>query len=267
LMRPLQMIGLCRSGCAEEPLRYIPPKSFTKEQRMEQWEYVNSIYFGPERDMKNFPNPSQPESSPAVRVGIIPASWFNFLYPKTGVTGPFALGGGLALFMLSKEIMVIDHYFWEIPSFWGAVWFVNHKFGHQIRNYFDSQLKLKKEIIYSRPINQMKANCEEAIRFCEKKIEETETATHLYLAKKENVELQLEAAYRQRLLAAYQEVKKRLDYETARSDLVRKFEQDHMVDWIESNVTKSITPQQEQESIQSCIRALKKLAAKENVSK
>lgn len=66
---------------------YIPRKSYTKEERIEQWDYVNSVYFGPERDMKNFPNPSQPLKIPPVRMGIFPGSWFDFFYPKTGVTG------------------------------------------------------------------------------------------------------------------------------------------------------------------------------------
>lgn len=86
-MKPLQMMGLCKSGCAEEPIKYIPPKSFTREQRIEQWDYVNSVYYGPERDTKNYPHPSQPERRPPVRLGIFPASWFDFMYPKTGTSG------------------------------------------------------------------------------------------------------------------------------------------------------------------------------------
>ncbi|BFZ25089.1 hypothetical protein BsWGS_28127 [Bradybaena similaris] len=266
-MKPLQMMGLCKSGCAEEPIKYIPPKSFTKVERIEQWDYVNSVYLGSERDTKNFPNPSQPEKIPPVRVGIFPASWFDFMYPKTGTTGPYVFAGGLATLMLSKEFMVIDHYFWEIPGFWGAVWFVNYKFGAKIKDELAATMKLKEEIVYTRPLNEMKIAAEKEIQQCDRLIEETETAKHLYEAKKENVVLQLEAAYRQRLLTVYQDVKKRLDYETTKAATQRKFEQDHMVNWIVSNVTKSITPQQEKESIKSCIRALKMLAEKEAVSK
>lgn len=54
---------------------------------MDTWDYVNSVYFGPERDMKNFPNPTQPLTPEPVRMGIVPNSWFEFFYPKTGVTG------------------------------------------------------------------------------------------------------------------------------------------------------------------------------------
>lgn len=63
------------------------PKSYTDEERVEQWDYVNSVYFGQERDQKNFPNLVMPDGTPPVRLGIFPASWFDFLYPKTGVSG------------------------------------------------------------------------------------------------------------------------------------------------------------------------------------
>ncbi|CAG5129714.1 unnamed protein product [Candidula unifasciata] len=252
-----------RAGSTGGSAEYIPPKTYTKEERIEQWDYVNSVYFGPERDLKNFPNPSQPDQAPPVRMGIVPASWFEFFYPKTGVTGPYLFAGGLSLWMLSKEVMVIDHYFWEFPSFWGAVWFVNYKFGSQIKKYFSDQLQLKQDIIFTRPINAMKGAAQETIAKCERLIEETEVAKHLYLAKKEGVELQLEAAYRQRLLTAFQEVKKRLDYALEKENVKRRYEQEHMVNWIVSSVTKSITAQQEKESIQSCIKTLKNLSAKQ----
>ena len=61
--------------------------SISKQERIETWDYVNSVYFGPERDMKNFPNPTQPAKHEPVRLGIVPQSWFDFMYPKTGVTG------------------------------------------------------------------------------------------------------------------------------------------------------------------------------------
>lgn len=40
------------------------------------------------------------------------------------------------------------------------------------------------------------------------------------------------------------EVKKRMDYQIELQKLHRRMEQEHMVDWVEKNVIKSITPQQ-----------------------
>jgi len=236
----------------------------SKQERMDTWDYVNSVYFGPERDMKNFPNPTQPERHEPVRLGLFPAKWFEMFYSKTGVTGPYMFLGGLSMYMMSKEIMVVDHYFWEFPSFWIMIYiFHKHsKVGPKLAKFMDDKMENMKHIQWDRPMGNLRAVEAKNVEYLERLVEECETATYVHQAKTEGVGLQLEAAYRQRLHTAYQEVKKRLDYEMEKENLKRRFEQEHMVNWIVSSVTKSITPQQESDSIKSCIATLNRLATK-----
>lgn len=56
----------------------------------------------------------------------------------------------------------------------------------------------------------------------------------------------LETNYRERLHMVTNEVKKRLDYQVALQNLHRRMEQEHLVNWVEQSVVKSITPQQVQ---------------------
>lgn len=66
----------------------------------------------------------------------------------------------------------------------------------------------------------------------------------MHEAKRENIGLQLEAFYRLRLSQAYQEIKKRLDYQVAVQSAYKRLEREQALNYIIGEVNKSIGPAQ-----------------------
>lgn len=65
-----------------------------------------------ERDLVNFPQRQRPIERSPVRCLVFPEEWFNALYPKTGVTGPYMFLAGFGTFLASKEYFVMEHDFY-----------------------------------------------------------------------------------------------------------------------------------------------------------
>lgn len=238
----------------------------TVEQTIANWDAANRLYFGPERDHKNFPTPTMPMHSPPVRLGFIPETFFQFFYEKTGVTGPYVFGVGFLTFVLSKEIWIIEHGFTHFVSFWVLFIYLYRKFGDKIANYLDRTADAVNDRHWYKPMKKTVEQAEAVIKDCEKAIWREEGQKYLFEAKRENVDLQLESIYRQRLAEVHQAVKKRLDYQLEVENAERRLKQQHMVQWIVDSVVKGITPQQEKDSLAKCIQDLKTIAAKSAVA-
>lgn len=230
---------------------------------MPLWEKYNDIFYGRERDHKNFPIVPIAENHPPVRMGFIPDAWFQFFYSKTGVTGPYVFGSSLLVFLLSKEIWVQEHKFFEFIGMSIVVYLImTSKYGAQLKNFLNKETDVANEGKWDYPLARYKRKLREKINDAELKIWQSEALKYLQEGRKENVDLQLEAVYRQRLAEVYQSVKRRLDYQVDVENAQRRFQQQHMVNWIVSGVLKSITPQQEKDALSRCIVDLKNLASK-----
>lgn len=185
---------------------------------------------------------------------------FSFFYKKTGVTGPYTFGVGLLTYLCSKEIYVMEHEYYSGLSFAIMIIYCVKKFGPSVAAYCDKEIdKISEEWNQSR-VDEI-AFYQDQIK--SEKTEQWRAEGQLMLmeAKKENVALQLEAAYRERIARVYNEVKRRLDYQVECQHVVRSVNQKHMVNWIVNNVLKSITPDQEKETLNKCILDLGAIAA------
>ncbi|CAF91524.1 unnamed protein product, partial [Tetraodon nigroviridis] len=206
------------------------------------------------------PVPPLPEKGGKVRHGLIPEELFQFLYPKTGVTGPYMLGTGLLIYLLSKEIYVINHETFAAASIGAVIIYGVKKYGPSVAAFAD---KLNEEkVAKAQEVKDVAmSSLTQAIRMDEKKEQwRVDGRSMLFDAKRNNVAMLLEINYRERLHMVTNEVKRRLDYQIALQDLHRRLEKEHMVNWVEKSVVSSISPQQEKESITKCIADLKALA-------
>jgi F-type H+-transporting ATPase subunit b len=216
---------------------------------------------GPERDLVNFPRPKRAMFTEPVKFGFLPESWFAFFHEKTGVTGGYTFGAGLLTYLLSKEIWVLEHEFWGGVSFFIMIVYGMKKFGPQLGAWAEKQQQDMLDNLNSGKIAEIAA-LKEGIENEKKAQFQAEGMKMLFDVKRENVALQLEAVYRERMMEVYREVKRRLDYQVEKVNVERNIQQKHMVEWIVSNVKKSITTESEQENIKKCIADLKGLAVK-----
>jgi len=213
----------------------------------------------PLRDHVNFPRRKYEEFGGKVRHHWIPEEYFQYFYPKTGVTGPYMFLVSLGTYLTSKEIWVLEHEFYCGIAFFGVLSVIIQKVGPGVKAELDSQFDKHTAVLSSmrqKEIDRCKAAIEDesSAQFMAGSYEE------LIAAKKENVALQLESEYRARLKDAFTQVKRRLDFQLQTANVIRTNEQRHMVDWILSNVKKSITAKQEEDALKKCVADLKGLA-------
>jgi len=175
------------------------------------------------------------------------------------VTGGYIFALSFGSFLCSKEYIIFEHEMHVGMVFAIAIVGVANVVGPGLTKSMDE--------IIDKEISDMDSIRNKEIDRCALAIEEEEKGQwmagsyeDLISAKKENVALQLEAEYRARLKDAYTQVKRRLDYQLQTANVLRANEQKHMVDWIITNVKKSITAKQEEDALKKCVADLKALA-------
>jgi len=215
----------------------------------------------PERDFVNFPPVRIAEQGGKIRIGLVPDEWFKAMYNKTGVTGPYILfWGGLAT-LVSKEYFIYWADTAEQFVFLGALIAGSKLYGKKLGQMLEKQADEENKATLSGLENQSKEIDAKILK--SQSLQSLPDANKLINeAKRENVHLQLESAYRARLAQVYQEVKKRLDYQVAVQGVYKRLEREQAINYIISEVHKSIGPNQQKEAFQSGLNILKGLSQK-----
>ncbi|XP_059054484.1 ATP synthase subunit b, mitochondrial-like [Achroia grisella] len=198
-----------------------------------------------------------------VRMGFIPDEWFLFFHSWTGVSGPYIFGIVVTNYLVSKEIYVMEHEYYSGLSVALVLYLISTKLGPGIGANLDKQVDAE--------IAKWEKGRTDEIEFYEDVIKTSKDAQWraegqklLMDAKKENINMQLEAVYRERLMHVYQMVKGRMDYHAKRYQTEARIHQKWMVGWILENVQKSITPELQQQALQSAIQELSAVASRAN---
>ncbi|XP_022129526.2 ATP synthase subunit b, mitochondrial-like [Pieris rapae] len=196
-----------------------------------------------------------------VRMGMFPEEWFTFFHSKTGVSGPYVFGILVTNYLVSKEIFIMEHEYYAGLSIFVMVVGGVKLLGRNLANYLDSQIEAVEKELDQGLKNQM--NMFETVIKDSKDMQMRAVGQKMLLdAKKENVAMQLEAAYRERLRIVFTAVKGRMDYHVKRTRVENRIHQKWMIDWILNNVRKSITPDFEKQALNRAIEDIAAMAGK-----
>jgi F-type H+-transporting ATPase subunit b len=219
----------------------------------------------PERDLVNFPYPERPTFEPKTRFLMIPDSWCTPFHKVTGASGPYLFYGGLFAFMLNKELWVFEEQGHMLCG-WILLYIIaKNAFGYRI----DSSLYkgYQERMDYFKGLIQ--EDLKEATEFRKTSAAETEALKavkdNFPTIFKENMALQLEAAYRRNIQTVSTELKRRLDYLQETEATKQRFERDLLLKLIAEGVQKSIDTNEgniKNAYLDNCIAQLKTLSNK-----
>jgi len=219
----------------------------------------------PERDLVNFPYPERPMFEPKTRFLMIPDSWCTPFHKITGASGPYLFYGGLFAFMLNKELWVFEEQGHMLTG-WILLYIIaKNAFGYRV----DSSLYkgYQERMDYFKGLIQ--EDLKEATEFRKTSAAETEALTavkdNFPTIFKENMALQLEAAYRRNVQTVSTELKRRLDYLKETEATKQRFERDLLLKLIAEGVQKQVETNEgniRDAYLDNCIAQLKSLSTK-----
>lgn len=215
----------------------------------------------PERDAVNFPRVNISDYAPATRHHFIPESWFQFFYPKTGVSGPYVFTGSVLTFLLSKEWLVWEHELLTGVTTSLIFTYAVIKFGPKISTWFRGEIKADHDAWEHWRTGNISLLSQIEDHYS-KQVGKSGVMKDLFDVRQQDVEIQLEAEYRNRLKTIYEDTKRRLNYLVAKADSDRQIQHKNLVNWVINEAVQAFGQKQENDVLDGCIFELKNLAAK-----
>ncbi|KAJ8934174.1 hypothetical protein NQ314_013528 [Rhamnusium bicolor] len=192
---------------------------------------------------------------------FIPEEWITFFIPKTGVSGFGTFLFTFGIFLISKEYYVLEHNYYNGLSMIIVCWAGVTYGGPLLAKELDKQVD-EYEQNWQKGRIDAKMTLEEEIGDEHLLQMQADGQLMLVEAKRENVAMQLEEEFRKRQMQVYNEVKERLEYHVAVAMVHRKIYHKNLVQYVTSEVQKSITPEMQQQlinvSLESIVSELEK---------
>jgi len=216
----------------------------------------------PDRDVANYPYPARPMYPPKTRMLMMADSWFTPFQKVTGVSGPYLFFGGLAAFLVNKELWVFEEQGHMTVGWIIFYLLVSRSAGFKVDNWlygeYQNRMNYFKGLI--------KEDLKDAVEFRQTSAAQTESLAAVKEAfptvLKENMQLQLEATYRKNVQSVATELKRRLDYLKETEETKKRFERAQMLKFINEGVEKAASEKAfKDQYLQNAIQSLKGLQA------
>lgn len=178
---------------------------------------------------------------------------------KAGESGATMFTFGLAAYLLSKEIFIINDEVLLIFVMGGTGYQLLKAAGPVVGKMLDERRNEILDKMNKGRVSQLAA-LESAIEEAKEGEAALEDRKEYFDIMKANNEMRLEIEYRRRLHEVENEVKKRLDYQVDLQNLEKSIEEEHIASWVENQVIGSITAKHETDAIAQCIKDLNALA-------
>ncbi|CAH0550660.1 unnamed protein product [Brassicogethes aeneus] len=183
---------------------------------------------------------------------FVPREWYDFFVCKTGATGFYTFLFTVSTYLVSKEILVLEHNFYNGLSMALLTGICIKYIGPLMAKSLDKLIEDYEKAWEKKECDDIKG-LEQNILDEEFSQFEADGQMMVLEAKRENVYFQLEDCFRLRQVEVHEQVLKRLNYQVDIASVHRKITQKNLVEWVQQEVIKQLSPELHAKILDKCI--------------